>query len=142
MSPVSVRRRPGPASTPRTARAPVGIAVVGALMVLALAVLLSREPQRLRLSVVNSTPYVLSIDVRGSDGEGWFPVGYVEKRVTTDIEEILDQGQTWIFRIGGQGRDAGTFTMTRVQLAEAGWRFEVPSEVEATLHAAGAPPSP
>jgi hypothetical protein len=112
------------------------------VVVYALAVPLSGEPRRVRLSVVNATPYVLSIDVRGSDGEGWLPVGYVEKRATTDIEEILDQGRTWIFRIAGQGRDAGSFTMTRVQLAEAGWRFEVPSAVEATLHAAGAPPSP
>jgi hypothetical protein len=104
---------------------------------------LSREPTRIeRMTVVNPSPYDLSIDVRGANEDGWVAIGLVDQRATTDVQEVLDQGQQWTFRVAGQGHPAGTFTLTRPQLAQASWRVDIPPAIAATLQAAGAPPSP
>jgi hypothetical protein len=117
---------------------------MGALAVLLIGTVVAREPARIdRLTVVNRSPYDLSIDVQPTgDTSGWLAIGAFERQSITDAEELLEQGRSWTFRVTGQGREGGEFTRTRTQLARSGWRLEVPPFVAATLRAGGAPPSP
>jgi hypothetical protein len=95
-----------------------------------------------RVTLVNPTPYTLDIDVKGGPGRAWTPVGVVEERSTQVAEEVLDQGDQWVFRFQGQGAESEELRFTRRQLEEANWTFEIPPTVTDRLTIAGAPPNP
>lgn len=142
MSPIAVRRRPDPASPSRTERVPVAVALVGGLIVAVMAALVAPEPARVdRLTVVNPSPYEMVVDVRGADGGGWLSLGFIEQHTTSALKEVLDQGQAWTFRVKAQGRQGGTFTLTRAHLDTSGWRLTVPPRIVTALREAGAPPN-
>lgn len=58
------------------------------------------------------------------------------------VEEIIDQGGTWVFHFAGQGRDGTDLTVGRDDLASSGWVLTVPDEIAQDLRAKGAPPTP
>jgi hypothetical protein len=118
------------------------VALLGGLLVAVIGVLLAPEPARVdRLTVVNPSPYEMAIDVRGPAGGGWLSLGFIEEGTTTDVQEVLDQGRAWSFRVKAQGREGGTFTLTRARLEVTGWRLTVPARITAALQAAGVPPN-
>ena len=91
-----------------------------------------------RITVVNPTAYAVDVDLTGAGRHGWLEVGAAERRSTTVLEEVLDQGSTWIVRLaGGEG---GELRFTREELARAGWRVEIPTAMEARLRPSWGPP--
>jgi hypothetical protein len=54
------------------------------------------------------------------------------------LEEVLDQGSTWIVRLGGG--EGGELHFTRDELVRARWRVEIPTVMEARLRPAWGPP--
>jgi hypothetical protein len=95
-----------------------------------------------RLSIVNDTPYALDVEVTGASRDGWTGLATAERERTTDVSDVVDQGQTWIFRVGSQGVDGGEVTVSRDDLARSDWKVVIPASVGTRLAAEGAPPTP
>jgi hypothetical protein len=95
-----------------------------------------------RLTVVNDTVYDLQVVAsRASDGS-IVALGSVGKGSTVGLDELLDQGDLWVFAFRAQGRAGGTIQASRNDLEGSGWRITAGDQVARTLDAGGAPPSP
>ncbi len=95
-----------------------------------------------RLTVENPTEYHITIDVTGDDRDGWIGVGTAQKRGRSIFNEVIDQGDVWIFRFASQGSEGGELLLTRAELEQSKWTVDIPEEVANSLRAQGAPPSP
>jgi hypothetical protein len=95
-----------------------------------------------RLSFINPTVYDLHVDATDGARQGWVPLGTARRGETTAVEEVLDQGDAWIFRFSGQGEQGGELRLRREQLEGDGWKVVIPERTGAELQAKGAPPSP
>ena len=120
----------------------IAVALAGALGVASL-VGLSGSPATIpRLTFENPTDYALDVDVSPGPGGGWTAAGSVAQKSTAVVEEVVDQGDVWLFRFDSQGRSGGELRLTRAQLEDSGWLIAVPPEVGKRLAESGAPRSP
>lgn len=94
-----------------------------------------------RVTFVNSTLYDLDVDVTDAKRDVWLDVGHVGRETETTTEQVLDQGETWIFRFRHEGRDAGELQVSRQDLQRNGWRVAIPQSVAERLRELGAEPS-
>ena len=95
-----------------------------------------------RLTFDNPTDYALAIEVRPDGDPAWTSAGSVAQRSTGVVEEVVDQGEVWVFRFDSQGHTGGELRLTRAELEQSGWRVEIPRDVGARLAQHGAPPTP
>lgn len=95
-----------------------------------------------RITFENPTAYALSIEVSPGTGTGWTSAGSVRQRSTTEVHEVIDQGDVWLFRFDSQGATGGELRLTRTELEASGWTVVIPDEVGRRLADAGAPPTP
>jgi hypothetical protein len=117
--------------------------VVVAAGLLTFLVDLSGSPKTVsRITFENPTAYALDIEVSPGTDTGWTSAGSVRQQSTTDVQEVLDQGDVWLFRFDSQGESGGQLRMSRTELEAAGWRIVIPTDVGLRLAAAGAPPTP
>jgi hypothetical protein len=97
-----------------------------------------------RVTFVNPSPYALDIEIAGANRDGWLLLGTVQPGSSTDVNQVVDQGATWVFRVDAEGVPGGDFAMSRRTLAQASWRVAIPPAVIARLgllHAT-TPPAP
>ena len=94
-----------------------------------------------RITVANAHPYQLAIDVSAAGERATLAVGTVERERRAVFEEIVDQGERWVFRFSYGGASAGELTITRDELRRANWTIGTPPDAEARLRAAGLAPS-
>ena len=127
----------------------VGLAMAALVVGLALAVgltslvELSSGPKTVsRITFENPTVYALDIEVSPGTGKGWTSAGSVRQKSTAEVNEVIDQGDVWLFRFDSQGATGGELRLSRTELEASGWRITVQVEVESRLAAAGAPPTP
>lgn len=118
--------------------------VVAALLV---AVGLSRGPLATpatvdRLVIDNPTEYDLQVTARGPTERASVAVATVSRGQRLTADQVIDQGDTWVFHFAGQGRDGTDVTIDRDDLAREGWVLTIPDEVAQDLRAKGAPPTP
>ena len=111
------------------------------MMALLLASCLGLPPKIDRISIVNPTGYDLGVEVTDRDRDGWLPVAIVEAGEEDIAQDVIDQGEVWIFRFRHWGDPVGELSLTSAELEENGWRVEVPSEVEERLQQMGRPMS-
>ncbi len=138
--------RPG---TPNRVPLRIGVGLAAAVLALAAAVVLallvdlSGSPRTVpRLTYENPTEYAVSVEVSRGTEAGWTSAGFVAPRATAVVEEVVDQGDVWLFRFHGQGESGGELRLTRRQLEASNWVVTIPAEVGRRLAAAGAPPTP
>jgi hypothetical protein len=93
------------------------------------------------ITISNRTDYDLDVDLTGRDREGWLPVAIVEAHSEKVVQDVIDQGEVWIFRFLHLGDPAGELSFTRVELERSGWRVEVPEQVEERLQQLARTPS-
>lgn len=118
------------------------VALVGAIG-LTFVVNLSSGPATVpRITLENPTPYALDVEVSPAPGAGWTSAGSVRQQSTADVQEVIDQGDVWIFRFDSQGETGGELRLSRAELVASDWRVVVPTEVGRRLAEAGAPPTP
>jgi hypothetical protein len=111
------------------------------VMVLWVAACAGPPPRVDRITIVNQTGYDLDVDVAGPERGGWLPVAIVEAHSERVAEEVIDQGEVWVFRFSHWGDPVGELSLTRAELEGASWRVEVPAEVEERLQRLARPPS-
>ena len=127
----------------------VGLAVAAAVLAVATAVALTfvvdlgGGPSTVpRLTYQNPTDYALDVEVSSGTGRGWTPAGHVDQRATGVVNDVVDQGDVWLFRFNSQGATSGELRLTRAELVASGWTVDVPADVGRQLAEAGAPRSP
>ncbi len=139
----ALTRRPRPAPTRNIG----GNLLIGTSVALVSVVALIMAPaMRLprfvdRLTISNPTVYGLEVEVRGEGSSGWLDVGPVGRESTRSTFELVDPGETWVFRFSHGGQEVGGMAIRRDQLKAREWRLTVPQEVGDRLAAAGLGPS-
>jgi hypothetical protein len=109
----------------------VAILVAG---LLAIAVRITEGPDFVdRVSVVNSTPYDLDVDVTGASRDGWLPLKIATRGTTATTRDVVDMNDTWVFRFSREGVVGGELELSREQLERNGWRIEVPERIAQQL---------
>ena len=93
------------------------------------------------ITVTNPTDYDIAIQVRGSSG-GWMALSTVGRHSVATIHDVIDQGDSWTFRLTAQGRSGGDHRLERDELEASGWNFDIEPGVELILRDAGAAPPP
>lgn len=134
---------------PDRTRRSVGVGLVAVALGLAAALAvafvagLSSGPATVpRLTFENPTEYALAVEVRPGTDSAWTSAGSVRQKSTAVVEEVVDQGDVWVFRFDSQGRSGGELQLTRSELEDSGWRVAIPPEVGKRLAESGAPPTP
>jgi hypothetical protein len=95
-----------------------------------------------RVSFVNNTNYAMDVQVTDAARNGWTDLATAERRRTTVVRDVVDQGKTWIFHVESQGFDGGELQFTKDELKRADWKIVIPDSVGTKLAAEGAPPAP
>ena len=94
------------------------------------------------LSIVNRTEYSANVQVTGGDRGGWLRLNTLKPNSTTVIEDVIDQGEVWIFRFEYLGRFQVEVEESSEELAQRDWSIEVPDSFEQGLRDMGVPPPP
>ncbi len=94
------------------------------------------------VTIVNDTEYLANVDVTGKPGDGWLALTVVEPQSTTAVEEVIDQGEVWIFRFDYIGRHEEEVEISRSELERRDWTIEVPQSFEQRLRELGVRPPP
>jgi hypothetical protein len=142
------RSRPSRADRParslgRYVRADAAAIIIAIAAVLVVGLIVLAEPGRVgQLSVTNASEYDIGIEITSGEGGTWLPFAVIGQRSTREFQDVLDQGNTWVFSFRSQGRDGGEMTMSRADLAAAGWKITVPDTAIEQFRQDGAPPSP
>jgi hypothetical protein len=114
----------------------VTVAAVFAILATALAM---QNPDRAPdATVINESPYDLTIKVSDEAGEVWMAFALVNAQSQTIVRAPIDQGDVWTFSYGA----GGEYQIDRSALEEAGWRIRVPAGVPQRLAAEGIAPAP
>jgi len=142
------RSRPSRADRPartigRYVRIDAVAIVIAIAAVLVVGTVLLDGPARVdHLTVTNPTPYDVSVTVAPDADGSWLPLAAVDLGTTRQFRDVLDQGDTWVFRFRAQGHDAGDLSISRADLAASGWEITVPDAIVTQLRQLDAPLSP
>jgi hypothetical protein len=130
---------------PRPRERPIvhsSLAVVAAATILAIVViaLVPRGPSFVdHVTIENSSRYPIRIEVASGGGGGWTPLGTVGSG-TTDVGEVVDQGDVWRIRFSVGQHPLGQIETSRDALASANWHIVIPEAVTTRAEAAGVQP--
>jgi hypothetical protein len=117
---------------PRRSLPPVSVIVlfvVGALLCVGMTLALQDPDAVPRVTVENGSSIPVNVDVRGrSDGDR-LVLDTVPAGSAATTEDVLDQGDEWIFGFSSGGVDGGSVRVSRAELAHDGWRLVVPDDV-------------
>jgi hypothetical protein len=94
------------------------------------------------LSIINDTDYSANVEVTDGDRDGWLRLNSLEPNSTIVIEDVIDQGEVWIFRFDYLGRYRVEMEVPSSELAQNDWSIEVPQSFEQDLRDMGLPPPP
>ena len=139
MTTPAVQSPPAPLTERRPVVEWVALLVVIGLLVVTM-VQLVRGPRFVHhVTVTNrSTTLPIDTDVTGAGRDGWLAVAIARpgERVTT--RDVVDQGDTWVFRFRAGGHEGGQVHVSRERLARAGWTIEIPDRIIDRLEGANA----
>lgn len=94
------------------------------------------------ISIINNTDYPAQTEVTGADHNGWLLLTHARQRQTTTVEEVIDQGETWVFHFDYIGKHEEEVEVSRRELEQDDWTIEVPLSFEQRLRALGVPAPP
>jgi hypothetical protein len=110
-------------------------------LALSLAFLGCSSDSAIDVVIDNPTAFNANVDVTGSSRDGWVGLATVEAGSETTVQEVLDQGDTWIFRAGYSGYEQ-EIELSREELERARWRVTIPATFESELRQRGIQPPP
>jgi hypothetical protein len=126
MSPVLTRHAPEPVRTLRRA-API---VLGVALAAASALLLSLVARRATIDkviVTNRAPEQVDVSVRPAGERGALFVATVDPGSSARIDDVLDQGDTWVVRAEHAGTTLGELRIPRRALERRAWHVTIPA---------------
>lgn len=142
-SPTATRPRPSRGRTRAALDSDVVAFVIAALVALCVEAVALRGPTFVdEVAVKNSSAYDMGVWISGADGGGRIALAAASQRATTVTQQVIHQGDAWVFHFEAQGLRGGELRVTASDLEQAGWVVTVPDDVIRRLHDAGAPPSP
>jgi hypothetical protein len=121
---------------------PLGIAAVALVAFIAAQLSMSSPATVTRITFRNNSSYDLLVSATGASRDGVTSLGTAVAHTSTEVDDVIDQGDEWIFHFEGQARDGGEVQVSRRELAGAHWTFTIPDAVGERLRAAGATSSP
>ncbi|MEA2499384.1 MAG: hypothetical protein QOH26_1789 [Actinomycetota bacterium] len=89
----------------------------------------------------NPTAFNANVDVAAGESEAWMGLITAEANSETAVEQIYDQGSTWVFRFSYSGYEE-SIELSRAELARSGWRVTVPESFATALRERGVLPPP
>ena len=111
---------------------PIGLPALGAAIRL-----IDHDVSYVRIKVESPLPFLVNVDVAGAERDRWLDLASIDRGRTRIVEEVLDQGDEWVFRFPYGGVQAGEVVIGRNELAREGWRITVPTAVADRLREAG-----
>lgn len=97
--------------------------VLAAVVVFATAAACGAQGSR-SLTFVNETTLRLSVDVSDGDGSR-LPLLTLDGGTRDSVDEVADQGGTWVFRFESVNGRVGSVTLTRDQLEQRQWTVRI-----------------
>ena len=94
------------------------------------------------ITIVNDTDYPAQTEVTGGDRNGWLLLAHAQQEQTTTVDEVIDQGDTWVFRFDYIDKYEEEVEVSRRELQQDDWTIEVPLSFEQRLRALGVPAPP
>jgi hypothetical protein len=94
-----------------------------------------------RIVLINPTEYDLLVDVRSADEASWLGLGIAKRKAETVRQEVIDQGETWVFRFSYVGEKLAEDRISRSDLVGNRWRYEIPERFGQILKEKGYAPS-
>lgn len=105
-------------------------ATVAAAIVIWLVLGLIGSPSMIpRVTVSNPSSGDLEIDVAPVRGGATLDLGHVAPRSSRTIQDVLDQGDTWVFTVSSARARLGTFPVDRDELADNDWTITLPADL-------------
>ena len=94
-----------------------------------------------KVVIDNPTAFTVKVDVSDQSRSGWLGLTTVEARSERTVEEVIDQGSTWIIRFSYSDYEE-EIELSRAELERSGWRVEVPDSFAGALRDRGIRPPP
>jgi hypothetical protein len=133
-----------PPQTPRRSLPPIStilLVLVGALLCVGMTLALTDPDVVPRVTVANDSTIPINVQVRATGGGPRLILDTVQPGSTASTNDVIDQGDRWIFSFSSGGVDGGTYEVTRAKLAADDWRIRVPDDVIAKLRSGTFVPS-
>ena len=137
MSPVLTRHAPEPVLRLRSVAVPVAAIVFFVVLFFGVLRLVESPAMVGRVSVDNRTSYDLEVGVTDGSNRDRLLLAALDADATTRVEDVLDQGSTWLFRVSRAGTTLGTLERSRDELQRAGWRVVIPASWDDRVLEAG-----
>ena len=135
------RRPPNRPAFPTRVTALVVAAAVGGAAVLLLLTSLQGPSFVDELTVANGTVYRFNVSVSGSEDGNVIQLGALGRSDEHRFQQVIDQGDVWVFHFDYGGADGGSLTVPRAQLEAGGWTLDIPASAEQRLADSGMAPS-
>ena len=136
------RSSPSRSPRPKVIITAVAAAVVAVGLLLAAQQLLPSTSSVRQITVTNPTPFHLEIDVTGVGKAHSVTLGAIGREQDKTFDDVIDQGDQWIFRFSSGTTDAGEMRIPRSELEQNHWKLKVSNDIGARLRTAGVPESP
>jgi len=94
------------------------------------------------ITFTNNGDFPAHVEVRDTERSGWLGIGTALPNDETSFREVIDQGETWIFRFDYVGEHYEELEVSRASLERSDWRVGVPAEFDAALRELGFSPPP
>ena len=94
------------------------------------------------ITIVNETGYPAHVEVSDASREEWLGLTVGKQDSETAVEQVIDQGELWVFRFDYAGKHREEIEIPRAELKESNWRVIVPASFGEALGRKGIQPPP
>lgn len=137
MSPTLLQSVPVSVRKARRALWASSAVVVGAAALMGMTALL-RGPEFVdHVSIDNRSAYDLDVAVTDAQRTGLLGLTTIGPHQGDRVEDVIDQGDTWVFVITRASDEIARIRIPRHDLAANGWRVTLPASLEEALRANG-----
>jgi len=94
------------------------------------------------ITFLNETDYPAHVEVSDTSRQAWLDLTIAQRDQETTVQEVIDQGEVWVFRFDYAGKHEQEVEFSRSELERLDWTVEVPQSFGDTLQRLGVEPPP